>query len=98
MANFLAAAIALLGTVLLMGTRASAEQASDQIQPPASEQIQKHVHNYGDIDSTCIRWTDQCRTCNRSTSAQESICSNIGIACQPAEVECLERRQDGEKK
>jgi hypothetical protein len=42
-------------------------------------------------------WTDKCRTCNRKISA-DIVCSNIGIACQPAEVECLERQQSDDKK
>jgi hypothetical protein len=89
--------IGLIATVLLIGTTASAQQASEQTESPASNQIEKHVHNYGDVDNTCIRWTDQCHTCNRSTSGA-ATCSNIGIACQPTGVECLERRQDAEKK
>jgi len=87
-----AASLGLLGAVLLVTTTASAPQASDQVKAPASEQIQKHVHNYGDIDRTCMRWTDQCRICTRAG------CSNIGIACQPASVECLEHEQADDKK
>jgi hypothetical protein len=90
----LAAALGLLGALLLVTTTASAPQASEEAKPPASgQQIQRHVHNYGEIDRSCLRWTDQCRICSRAGG-----CSNIGIACQPAEVECLEHKQAQERK
>ena len=82
--------LALLAAALLGGMTAAAQPASEKIEAPA--QRQKHVYNYGEMDSTCTRWTDQCRTCAR-TGEKDSACSNIGIACQPAEVECTERKQ-----
>ena len=46
-----------------------------------------HVWNYGDIDRTCLRWTDGCVVCDRG-----SLCSNIGFACTPQDrVLCLHR-------
>jgi hypothetical protein len=81
-----AATLGLLEVVLLLSMTASTQG------PPLSNEIEKHVFNYGDHDSTCIRWTDKCRTCNRSIS-DDIVCSNIGIACQPAEVDCLERQR-----
>ena len=45
------------------------------------------VHNYGDIDKACLRWTDTCRVCDRIGG-----CGNIGIACQPGHVRCTERQ------
>ena len=62
-----------------------------------ADQIQKYLHNYGDLDRACLRWTDQCRNCSRSIG-REITSSNIGIACQPVEVECLESSQDAGKK
>jgi hypothetical protein len=59
--------------------------------PHAGRQSQMHVHNYGDFDQTCIRWTDHCRTCVRGSSDAAPVCSNIGIACQPEKVECTAR-------
>jgi hypothetical protein len=97
MSKLFKATIGLIVTALLISMAASTQRTSYKIKPSASEQIEKHVHNYGDVDNTCIRWTDQCRTCLQSTSGA-AICSNIGIACQLAEVECLERSQDAEKK
>ncbi len=92
MAKLLAAAAGVLGAVAILGATTLAQQASGQIKAPSSEQAGKHVHNYGNLDSTCMRWTDQCRVCSRSG------CSNIGIACQPAEVECMERKQADDMK
>ena len=90
--------LALLAAALLAGTTAAAQPASEKIEAPAQRQMQKHVYNYGEMDSTCTRWTDQCRICAR-TGQKDSACSNIGIACQPAELECTERKQgDGRTK
>ena len=52
----------LAAAAFLIGSAASAQQSSVM---PAANQIETHVHNYGDRNSTCLRWTDQCRTCNR---------------------------------
>lgn len=43
-----------------------------------------HVFNYGKAHPQCVRWSDDCRTCTTAG------CSNIGIACQPGEVHCLD--------
>ena len=89
--------LGLLEVVLLLSMTASARRIPEDPKSPVSNESERHVSNYGDQDSTCIRWTDKCRTCNRSISA-DIICSNIGIACHPAEkVECLERQQSDDK-
>jgi len=56
------------------------------------------IFNYGEIDKTCMQWTDGCRNCSRGTG-QMPNCSNIGIACQPKDkVTCLDRTPpDGAK-
>jgi hypothetical protein len=90
---FLSAALA---GVLGIGT-ATAQGAPDPAKPAVSNQPDTHVFNYGDRDSTCLRWTDACRTCDKR-GQENLICSNIGIACQPAEIRCLERREGEEKK
>jgi hypothetical protein len=71
---------------ILLVTTATVPQASDQTKAPG-EQIQMHVHNYNKFDRTCLRWTDRCRICTRAG------CSNIGIACEPAEVKCLQHEE-----
>lgn len=72
-----------------------AEEAP-QSAPPHTD-IERQVHNYGDLDRTCVRWTDHCRRCIRHDDGVID-CSNIGISCQPGEVECEERQKDSEKK
>ena len=84
--------LALLAAALLGGMTAAAQPASETIEALPQRKVEKHVFNYGEMDGTCTRWTDQCRTCAR-TGEKDSACSNIGIACQPAEVECTERKQ-----
>ena len=90
--------VGLLSGMALLSTTAAAQKASEAPDAAPAGEIQKHLHNYGNVDPTCIRWTDQCRTCNRSTGEEGPNCSNIGIACQPKEVECLERSRTDEKK
>jgi hypothetical protein len=93
-----AATLGLLEVVLLLSVAASAQRTPEQTKSPVSNESERHVSNYVDQDSTCVRWTDKCRICNRSTN-KDIVCSNIGIACQPAEeVECLERQQSDDKK
>jgi hypothetical protein len=89
--------LGVLGTVLLLSMIALAQPTPEELKSPVSNESERHVFNYGDHDRTCIHWTDKCRTCNRGISA-DIVCSNIGIACQPTEVECLERQQSDDKK
>ena len=49
-------------------------------------------------DGACLKWSDGCRTCSFDPKLVLGVCSNIGIACQPHEVTCTERRPDAEKK
>ena len=62
--------------------------------PPAPSEAS--IHSYGDRDKTCTAWTDKCRTCDRADD-DTVHCSNIGIACQPAEITCTARRSDPAK-
>jgi len=95
MNTLLKVAFAMLAMAALAGTSAAAQQAA-QTTPPVSAQAEKHLHNYGELDATCVRWTDRCRTCTRGIS-ETPICSNIGVACQPREVECMERLDKTDK-
>jgi hypothetical protein len=79
--------LAFVTSTSVIGT-ARAEQGS----APA-DNTQMHVQNYGDLETTCLRWTDQCRTCSRNGKG-DPVCSNIGISCQPAGIQCLERKQE----
>jgi len=53
--------------------------------PTAANRAEVHLHNYGEFDKACVAWTDGCRNCSGDAG-----CSNLGIACQPKEVTCLQ--------
>jgi hypothetical protein len=76
-------AVALL-TVSLTGVTARAAEL--EIPPPQrpSENIsmQKGPPN-------CSRWTDECVNCARGAEGEAPVCSNIGFACQPKAIRCL---------
>jgi hypothetical protein len=59
---------------------------------PAAPAADASIHAYGDRDKTCLAWTDQCRSCTRG-DGDAIVCSNIGIACQPAEITCSRRSE-----
>jgi hypothetical protein len=91
MAKLPLTAIWLLITASLLSTTVLTQTLPTQIEAPPPKRVEIHVLNYGDIDTSCLRWTDQCRICTRG------MCSNIGIACQPGKVGCLEHLQSVEK-
>jgi hypothetical protein len=68
----------------------SSEPAPAPTPAPAPESSEASIHAYGDRDKTCVAWTDKCRSCARA-DADAISCSNIGIACQPAEITCTSR-------
>jgi hypothetical protein len=37
----------------------------------------------------CSRWTDECVNCARDGKDEPAVCSNIGFACQPKAIRCL---------
>jgi Asp-tRNA(Asn)/Glu-tRNA(Gln) amidotransferase A subunit family amidase len=68
------------------------EKATRHRHPPATAPAlaaeaasEVEIHQYGEIDKACKAWTDGCRTCARDAS-----CSNIGIACQPQPIKCID--------
>jgi hypothetical protein len=40
--------------------------------------------------ANCSRWTDECVNCARGAGSEPAVCSNIGFACQPKAIRCLE--------
>ena len=65
-------------------------------EPPATNAPAKPTQpdvNYRrpDADHYCLAWTDGCVNCNRSEAGASFTCSNIGISCQPRQVECTSR-------
>jgi len=82
--------IAIVISLWLLITPPWAQQPADAPEQTATT----NIFNYGDIDKTCMLWTDGCRSCSRGTG-QMPNCSNIGIACQPQDkVMCLGRTPD----
>jgi hypothetical protein len=74
---------------LSAGTTAIAQQrAPGRANLPATA---PSFQGYGDQNATCLAWTDGCRTCLRVDKGVN--CSNIGIACQPAEISCTVRQE-----
>src|SRR3954468_282559 len=43
---------------------------------------------YGAVDKTCVRWNDGCSACTVQVVKGSLRCSNIGVACQPKEIQC----------
>jgi len=89
-----AAVVTALWVALWMTSPAWAQSSGPAPAPtpaPSSESAaEASIHAYGDRDKTCLAWTDRCRTCARG-DADAINCSNIGIACQPAEITCTSR-------
>jgi hypothetical protein len=87
-----------IATVMTLGclvTLTSARQATDTQEPPAAQDV--NIFNYGEVDKTCMRWTDGCRNCSRGNGSFP-ICGNIGIACQPQDkITCFGRAPESTK-
>jgi hypothetical protein len=64
--------------------------------PATNQASDASIHGYGDRDKTCLAWTDTCRACERGDGDAIS-CSNIGIACQPAQIICSSRKPEPAK-
>jgi hypothetical protein len=87
-----------IASVLSLGfliTLTSAQQPTDTQEPPTASEV--NIFNYGEVDKTCMRWTDGCRNCSRGTG-QFPNCGNIGIACQPQDkITCFGRAPESAK-
>ena len=89
----------LITTISLLLSIATVDAQTSQPAPtPAPAPVQPapaaepSIHGYGDRDKTCTAWTDTCRSCERGAD-DKILCSNIGIACQPAEITCTARKE-----
>ena len=85
--------IRLLIGPLLAATIVVAEENTPPVTPPAGA---PSIQAYGDRDKTCQQWIDGCRACGRGNDGAP-VCSNIGIACQPASVQCTTRKEEPAK-
>jgi len=70
--------------LFLLGHVAAAAADQSASAPPQSE---KPV--YAD-QPQCRSWTDECINCSRGEDGGAPICSNIGAACQPKVVRCVQ--------
>jgi hypothetical protein len=80
--------VGLVSAVLSVGAAALAQPSAPAPAPATAPTFQ----DFGDTDKTCLAWTDSCRSCRRDADSTVN-CSNIGIACQPAETKCTARRE-----
>jgi hypothetical protein len=81
--------VGFVSVALSVGAAAFAQPSAPAPGPAATAPA---FQGFGDVDKTCLAWTDQCRSCRRE--ADDTVnCSNIGIACQPAEIRCTARRE-----
>jgi hypothetical protein len=77
------------GLAFALGTNAFAQaQSSSNAPNNASEAT---VHSYGRDAKDCLAWNDGCVSCIRQKPGGDYSCSNIGISCQPKEIECTRR-------
>lgn len=69
----------------LAGSAAFALSAEIEI-PPRRVQDNVSILNG---PPNCSRWSDGCVNCSRDDKAEQPVCSNTGIACQPKAISCL---------
>jgi Tfp pilus assembly protein FimT len=82
--------VAFVAAVVLARAAAIAQPSSPApANPPAAA---PSMQNFGEKEKTCSAWTDDCRSCRREADNAVN-CSNIGIACQPAEIKCTARQE-----
>jgi len=65
-------------------------------QPQSSEPKETSVHTG---PPQCLRWSDNCVSCTRTDIKDKPACSNIGPACQPGPIQCMQTApsEDGNK-
>ncbi len=78
--------IALALTMLVAGCNAAS--AAELAIPPRAAPNAPNVSMQAGPPN-CARWTDDCINCARSDGAKPT-CSNIGFACQPNAIRCLD--------
>src|ERR1043166_718878 len=87
----IAALVIAAGLLFAPATRAQ-ESKPDAPAPTPESNEGPSIFAYGDVEKTCLMWTDGCRTCSRDPEGAP-ICSNLGIACQPKEIQCTSRQE-----
>jgi hypothetical protein len=82
--------LTILFALLLVYTAALGQDQSPSSDAPKNPS-ELAIQSYGGSDVACTEWSDSCVTCRRNQPGGEYNCSNIGIACQPKNVQCLRR-------
>ena len=86
--------VTILNVLLLaVGTEAFGQDQSPPSDVPKNSR-DLGLRGYGRNDISCLEWSDSCVTCRRDQPSAEYSCSNIGIACQPKNVQCLRRGEE----
>ena len=77
----------------IASTGAADAPASTPAEAPAATPVGTPEGSLAGADAACLEWTDGCRVCARSDGKKETrfACSNISIACQPAQGRCTKR-------
>ncbi|MBS0531719.1 MAG: hypothetical protein JSS22_20365 [Proteobacteria bacterium] len=83
MRRFLLTAAIIAATAMSVSAVLAADLAIPK--PPAAKEISIHKG-----PPNCSRWTDDCANCSRGAGDAPPVCSNIGFACQPKVVRCLD--------
>jgi hypothetical protein len=83
---------AALALLYALGARAADLSVTPRPAPPSKVPAETplSLQGFGEKDSTCLAWTDGCRSCQRETDNTVN-CPNLGIACQPAADKCTAR-------
>ena len=87
--------LVIIAVALALSAAGALAQTPDPAPPPAPApptSAEPSIHGYGDRDKTCVAWTDTCRHCERGDN-DAIVCSNVGIACQPAAITCTRRSE-----
>jgi hypothetical protein len=88
--------IAALVTVAALGSSPALAQSAEPAPAAPAVPPAPSTQGYGDHDKTCAAWTDDCVSCVIDSDGKLN-CNNIGIACQPRSVTCIERRAEPHK-
>ena len=59
---------------------------------PALNAVSPSMLGFGEREKLCLAWSDGCVTCLRSELGG-AVCSNIGISCQPKDIQCTRQSE-----
>jgi hypothetical protein len=59
---------------------------------PRASDVPPSMEGYGEVNPTCLEWSDGCQTCRAETSGAKPACSTVAIACKRAAPSCAKVR------